>query len=103
MISYFHTPGPPLSQFVELFWYYEGVTLPHTKERLLPQGSVELVINLREDRCRVYDHVRQEEYQSLPGAIVCGPHSNFFIIDIAGQEEVIGVHFRPGGVFPFLK
>jgi AraC-like DNA-binding protein len=103
MVSYFHTPGPPLSQFVELFWYYEGYTLPHSKERLLPQGSMELVINLRDDRCRIYDRIWPDRYQSLPGAIVCGPHSNFFIIDSEGQQEVIGVHFRPGGMFPFLS
>ncbi len=103
MISYLHRPGPPLAHFVELFWYYEGLTQPHSKERLLPQGSVELVINLCENQCRIYDRVRQDEFHSFPGAVVCGPHSNFFIIDTAGQAEVLGIHFRPGGVFPFLK
>jgi AraC-like DNA-binding protein len=103
MISHMHRPGLPLSQFVELFWYYEGISQPHKKERLLPQGSVELVINLRENLNRVYDRIRQDEFQSFSGALVCGPHSNFFIIDTAGQAEVLGIHFRPGGVFPFLK
>jgi AraC-like DNA-binding protein len=103
MISYLHSPGPPLSQFVELFWYYQGLDRPHSKERLLPQGSLELVINLRENQSRVYDRVRQDEFQSFPGALVCGHHSNFFIIDTASQAEVLGVHFRPGGMFPFLK
>jgi AraC-like DNA-binding protein len=103
MISYLHSPGPPLSQFVELFWYYQGITHPHNKERLMPQGTVELVINLHENQCRVYDRVHQDEFQTFPGALVCGPHSNFFIIDTASQAEVLGVHFRPGGMFPFLK
>ncbi len=103
MISHLHNPGPPLSQFVELFWYYEGITRPHAKERLLPDGSTELVINLRENCCRVYDRNHPGEFQSFPGAIVCGPHSNFFVIDTAGQAEVIGIHFKPGGAFPFFK
>ncbi|HEY6306992.1 MAG TPA: DUF6597 domain-containing transcriptional factor [Candidatus Angelobacter sp.] len=103
MISHLHRPGPPLAQFVDLFWYYEGISRPHSKERLLPQGTVELVINLRENPCRVYDRIRQDEFQGFPGTLVCGPHSNFFIIDTAGQAEVLGVHFRPGGVFPFLR
>jgi AraC-like DNA-binding protein len=94
MISHLHSPGPPLSQFVELFWYYAGVRLPHKKERLLPQGTVELVIDLRS--CR-------EGVQNFPDAVVCGPHSRFFIIDTACQAEVIGIHFRPGGMFPFLR
>jgi AraC-like DNA-binding protein len=103
MISYLHSPGPPLSQFVELLWYYQGLTQPHSKERLLPQGTVELVINLRENQSRVYDRVRQNEFQTFPGVLVCGPHSNFFIIDTDSQAEVLGVHFRPGGMFPFLN
>jgi AraC-like DNA-binding protein len=94
MISHLHCPGPPLSQFVELFWYYKGLSLPHKKERLLPQGTVELVIDLRRDR---------EGSRFFPEAVVSGPHSRFFIIDTACQAEVIGVHFRAGGAFPFFK
>jgi AraC-like DNA-binding protein len=103
MVSCHHSPKPPLSQFVELLWYYEGITLPHKQERLLPQGTVELVINLRENRCRVYDRGNQNEFHNFPGAILCGPHSNFFVIDTASQAEVIGIHFKPGGAFPFFK
>jgi len=103
VITHHHSPGPPLSQFVELFWYYEGLTRPHKKERLLPQGSVELVINLQEDRCRVYDRNRPYDFQNFRGAILCGPHSSFFVIDTASQAQVIGIHFKPGGAFPFFN
>ncbi|MGH8488975.1 MAG: DUF6597 domain-containing transcriptional factor, partial [Gammaproteobacteria bacterium] len=44
-----YVPQPPLSDFVALLWLYEGDDLPHPKERLLPTGTVELVINLRSD------------------------------------------------------
>lgn len=94
MISHLHSPRPPLSRFVELFWYYAGVRLPHKQERLLPQGTVELVIDLRGNR---------EGLQSFPDAVVSGPHSRFFIIDTACQAEVIGIHFKPGGAFPFFR
>jgi hypothetical protein len=53
------TPRPPLSGFVEVLWSFEGTAPSHQLERLLPDGSVELVINLREDRTRVYD--RQDQ------------------------------------------
>ncbi len=103
MISHLHRPGPPLSQFVELFWYYEGVSLPHKTERLLPQGTVELVIDLREKQPAVCDGCRRDGFQGSRSALVCGPHSRFFIMDTACQAQVIGIHFRPGGAFPFLK
>jgi xanthosine utilization system XapX-like protein len=55
MQSYHYIPAPPLSEFVGLLWLYEGYQQPHKKERLLPDGSMELVVNLNEDLTRVYD------------------------------------------------
>lgn len=43
-----YIPQPPLSDLVEMFWLYEGFAQP-AKERALPTGTVELVINLRND------------------------------------------------------
>lgn len=53
-------PAPPLCDFVELLWYQEGAPPAHRQERLLPQGTVELVVDLWNDE---------------PGCVVCGPHS----------------------------
>ena len=103
MVNHLHSPGPPLSQFVHLFWYYAGTAQPHKRERLLPDGSTELVINLRENQIRVYDRHRHDEFQTFSGAIIAGPHSNFFVIDTESQAEVIGIHFKPGGAFPFFS
>lgn len=99
-----YIPQPPLSSFVELFWFYDGYSPgPHKKERLMPDGSIELVINLNQDEARIYDRENLEKCERFPGALVCGPHSSFFVIDTAQQASVIGVHFKPGGAFPFFK
>lgn len=95
-------PLPPLSDFVELLWLYEGYDVPHEKERLLPDGSVELVINLAEDRIRVYDSHDPEKFCTIPGCVASGPRSEFFVIDTAGEASTVGVHFKPGGAFPFF-
>ena len=102
MRFYKQVPAPPLSDFVELFWLYEGYRQPHKKERLLPDGSMELVVNLNEDVTRAYDPHDTGKFETLSGAVVAGPHSEFFVIDTAGQHTVAGVHFKPGGAFPFL-
>jgi AraC-like DNA-binding protein len=99
--SYF--PKPPLSNFVEQFWFYDGFSpRSHRKERLMPDGSVELVINLREDESRFYDRDDLNQCHRLSGNILCGPHSRFFVIDTEEQDSVLGVHFKPGGAFPFF-
>jgi len=102
MRSYRYIPAPPLSEFVELLWLYEGYQQPHSKERLLPDGSMELVINLNDDLTRVYDPHDTEKLRTLRGSVVVGAHSEFFVIDTAEQHSVVGVHFKPGGAFPFL-
>lgn len=92
-----------LAGFVDLLWFYEGPPQPHRMERLLPDGSVELVVNLRDDEVRVYDRRDLSYFERLPGAVLVGPHSDFFVIDTAEQQSVAGVHFLPGGAFPFLR
>jgi AraC-like DNA-binding protein len=101
-IARHYRPGPPLSALVDLFWYYAGFSRPHGKERLLPTGTIELVINLREDQVRTYDPDDTSICRQHPGSVVVGTHSRYFVLDTSEQNDVIGIHFKPGGAFPFL-
>jgi methylphosphotriester-DNA--protein-cysteine methyltransferase len=103
MLYRLYSPPPPLGHFVGLLWLYEGFRPAHPRERLLPTGTVEIVINLREDRSVTYGRKDIERPLVRSGEIVCGAHSEYFVIDTNSQDGVIGVHFRPGGAFPFLK
>src|SRR5262244_444377 len=96
----FYKPKPPLSKFVDNFWLYEGHEAEHKTERILPTGTLELVINLRQNELRFYDAECPENCSRLSGAVVSGAHGRGF----TPSEEVfiIGVHFKPGGAFPFL-
>jgi AraC-like DNA-binding protein len=102
MLFHSYVPPPPLSAFVELFWLSEGYAQPHARERLLPQGTVELIVNLRAETSQVY-RGEDDRPQGFRGPLVCGPHSGFFAIDTAREMSVLGVHFRPGGAFPFFR
>lgn len=98
-----YIPGPPLGRLVESLWLYEGDNLPHGKERVLPDGAMNLIINLREDKLRVYCRQDYGECQTFRGSLLSGAHSEFVVIDTACLETVMGVHFRPGGAFPFFR
>jgi AraC-like DNA-binding protein len=102
MIYRTHIPQPPLSDFVDLFWLREGYQPAHAKERVLPTGTIELVINLSDDVLRVYDRQDQKKFQTFRGCVVSGAQSEFVVIDTACQAAVMGVHFKPGGAFPFF-
>ena len=96
-------PRGALAGFVELLWYWDEPVRQHDFERLLPDGSMELVINLCDDEIRVYDRRDVRSYERLEGCALVGPHSQYFVIDTAQQGRVLGVHFRPGGAFPFFR
>jgi hypothetical protein len=74
MLYRLYTPRPPLADFINVFWLYQGSILPHGRERLLPTGTVELVINLSDDTLRIYDAQNHDRFQSFPGSLVCGPY-----------------------------
>lgn len=97
-----YIPQPPLSAFVDMFWLYEGQQQQHARERRLPDGSMELVINLREDTLRVYDRQHHDQFQSFRGGLISGAHSEFIVLDTTCLSSIIGIHFKPGGAFPFL-
>ena len=84
-----YVPEKPLSEFVGLFWYWRGHDVSYSRERVLPTGTVELVIDLANGRASA--------------AGLSGPRSQFFVIERRVQDELLGIHFKPGGAFPFLK
>ena len=96
------TPTAPLSSFVQTIWGFEGLAQAHRLERLLPDGSLALVINLQENRSRIYDREDTGRFETFSGCIVSGPQSRFCVIDTDGQCSTVGIHFRPGGAVPFL-
>ena len=96
----FCKPKPPLSKFVDSFWLYEGNTTQHKTERILPTGTLELVINLRRNELCFYDAERPGNCSRFSGAIVSGAHARG--LTPTEETSIIGVHFKAGGAFPFL-
>jgi hypothetical protein len=97
-----YAPTPPLADFVQDFWLYDDYRPRHLRERILPSGAIELVINLRDNELRIYDRARPDVCERFSGAVVSGTYDRFFVIDTAEEASLLGVHFRPGGAFPFF-
>jgi AraC-like DNA-binding protein len=84
-----HVPQRPLSDFVGLLWYWRGHESAYSKERVLPSGTVELVVKLGKGRAS--------------DAGISGPKSRYFVIERRTEDELLGVHFKQGGGFPFFN
>lgn len=98
-----HRPAPPLDRFVDWFWFYEGLTTDHPLERVLPDGSMELIINLRDETRHVFDRQSYRPIRDFRRSWWSGAHSDFIVIDTAPNASMIGVHFKPGGAAAFLR
>src|SRR4026209_1720655 len=97
----FYKPKPPLSKVVDNLWLYEGYEPGRKTERILPTGTLELAINLRQNELRFHDAERTEHCSSLSGAVVSRASGRGFAPGAAEDTFIIGVHFKPGGAFPF--
>jgi len=97
-----YKPHRPLSSFVERLWFYSGFESPRLKELIFPSGTFEFVFNLRDNMIRIYKDATSDEFQRYSGAIASGPYAEPFVTDTALETSVMGVHFKPGGAFPFL-
>lgn len=81
-----YTPPPPLAGHIEMLWLYEGYSVAHAQEWLLPTGSMELIVDLRSN-----------------AAVMVGAYSKRGLLDTSQAISVIGAHFHPGGAFAFLQ
>jgi AraC-like DNA-binding protein len=101
MLYLTYGPRPPLSEFIDYFWLFDGGHTPR-KERIVPSGTSELVINLHENEIRINNGERSKYHRRFSGAAMSGTYSSIFVIDAMQHESMLGVHFKPGGAFPFL-
>ncbi len=102
MIYATHIPSPPLDQFIEMLWFHEGFDADHRLERVLPDGSMEIIINLHDEKRHIFDPISYQPREIYRRSWLSGPHSEFILIDTAPNASIIGVHLRPGGASAFF-
>ena len=97
-----HRPPPPaLADFVAMFWYCKGIVPAHRRDTIVASGDMALLVNLVADELVWYTGENYETRNTLKGIGLGGTHSGHFAID-AGQPEIMGVQFKPGGAYPFF-
>ena len=102
MIFHRRIPDPPLGQFVDWLWYYDHFYPSHLREHVLPDGTFELVIDLSDKPRKLFDRQDFTRYDSFRRGWLSGAHSEYIVIDALPNSSMIGAHFKPGGVMPFL-
>ncbi len=87
---------------MDWFWFFENVPTPHSREHVLPDGTFELVIDLRDEPRRQFSREPNGEAKLFRHGWISGVHSRYIVIDALPNASMIGVHFKPGGAAAIL-
>src|SRR5687767_7365570 len=101
MIFQVHVPEFPLNKFVEHFFYFEGLSPAHNRERFLPDGNTEIIIDLTENTQYIYDNDYLTEVQACRQAWVSGVRTRSITIPSGNGSRMLVVAFKRGKAHPF--
>ncbi len=90
------TPSAVLAPWVRSLWYCLAPDVPYGRERILPNGCIQIVLNLSSDSltdCGENGAVTR----NVPRAIVVGARGRYEVIDTRDLAELAGIIIRPGG------
>jgi AraC-like DNA-binding protein len=94
-----HTPAAPLNACIRSLWYARVEHSPHARERILPTGRVQIILNLQRDF--LLDCPEGQSPHRMPPSLVVGARSTYEIVDTSDMADLIGIVFHPGGFLPF--
>ena len=105
MIFLTRVPMPPLCGLVEIIAYNQGYCPDYAKEVILPDGGIDLIIDLTDKPKKVYDNDRLTEKQSCRDGWISGMRNQRITIDSGKDQDpcMIVIRFKPGGAHPFFK
>lgn len=103
MFTHVHRPAPPLDQLVESIVYFSGYAPAHVREKLIPDGAIEIIVDLGERSKKLYANETDETAVDFRRAWISGMRSRPIIIEAQQQASLLIIRFRPGGAMPFLR
>jgi AraC-like DNA-binding protein len=96
MIYLKQTPGPQLRSWVRSLWYCRAPQVSSRRERVLPNGCIQIIINLSRNFLTDCGENGGMTLR-LPRSIVVGARARYDIVDTGDMEELAGIVVQPGG------
>src|SRR5579871_2155731 len=84
-----------------MLWYARVDDASHARERVLPNGCVQVILNLARDY--VIDCPEGRPEARIAPALIVGARSVYEIVDTSDMADLIGIVFTPGGFAPFAS
>ncbi|MBL7888301.1 MAG: AraC family transcriptional regulator [Bacteroidia bacterium] len=101
MIFEQHTPTGLLSEFIENIVFYDGYSAQHLVDKLLPDGSINLLMDMSNKPSKLYHDIELKKCTDFNGSFISGQHKAFILIE-ANHSSMMVTRFKPGGAYPFF-
>jgi AraC-like DNA-binding protein len=95
-----YTPSPPLNAFIDYFYYIDG-PMPYRREKVLPTGWLDLEVNL-DGAIQIYDASGSRSVATCDESWWVGVWNTYGTVEWPLNVQLMGIHFKPGGAYPFL-
>ena len=96
-------PKSPLNNYILNIVYYKNYIPEYDKDKFLPDGTTNLVIDFQETPKYIYDNITLNEKQECKKAWFSGMHTEYMTISSGHDSEMMVITFKPGCSFPFIK
>jgi AraC-like DNA-binding protein len=103
MVHFIHVPRFPLNQFVEAFIYFRDYKPDHDLDRFLPDGNVNVVIDLTEKPKYIHDNHTLKEIQACRRVWFSGIRRAPITIPSGRNSAMFIINFHKGMAYPFVE
>jgi AraC-like DNA-binding protein len=85
-------------------WYARAPQVAHQRERILPNGCVQIILNLARDFILyIPGSTLQGAEQRVAPSLVVGARFTYELVDTSDMADLAGVIFEPGGFAAFVR
>jgi AraC-like DNA-binding protein len=98
-----HHPGPPLDRHVELLTFYAGFDPQHDREKLLPEGAIQIIVDLTDRPKKLYAGETSPVGVEFSRSWISGMQQRWIVIEAQRAASMMVIRFRPGGAFAFVR
>ena len=92
----------PFDRFVESIFHFEGYTPEHSIEKVIPDGSINLIFELDGMVRHVFDNETHQPIADYERVWLSGVQRNYISISAHKNSEMFVIRFNPGGFAPFI-
>lgn len=98
MAEYEYIPKGLLATYIKSIWVSDNYSPASSRERVLPNGASQLIINLGHQKFRHFDTADSHREKDYDPALITGIYTSNIFLDSYSRISTIGAIFRPGAL-----